>query len=131
MIRKERETLNKTIMKKMTLWALAAILVCSASVFTSCSNDDDDILTSIRLSKGTLALTVGQTETLKATITPSDAKDATYTWSSDNTAIATVDANGLVTAVAVGQATISATANNGSGVKGVCVVTVSLPQEEK
>ena len=58
MIRKERETLNKTIMKKMTLWALAAILVCSASVFTSCSNDDDDILTSIRLSKGTLALTV-------------------------------------------------------------------------
>ena len=131
MIRKERETLNKTIMKKMILWALAAIFVCSAYLFTSCSNDDDDILTSIRLNKGTLALTVGQTETLTATITPSDAKDATYTWSSDNTAIATVDANGLVTAVAVGKATISATANNGSGVKGVCVVTVSLPQEEK
>jgi uncharacterized protein YjdB len=119
------------IMKKMILWALAVIFVCSASVFTSCSNDDDDMLTSIRLNKGTLALTVGQTETLTATITPSDAKDATYTWSSDNTAIATVDANGLVTAVAVGKATISATANNGSGVKGVCAVTVSLPQEEK
>ena len=131
MNKKERETLNKTIMKKMILWALAAIFVCSAYLFTSCSNDDDDMLTSIRLNKGTLALTVGQTETLTATITPSDAKDATYTWASDNTAIATVDANGLVTAVAVGKATISATANNGSGVKGVCVVTVSLPQEEK
>ena len=54
-----------------------------------------------------------------------NAADPSYTWSSNSTDVATVDANGKVTAVAVGTATISATANNGSGVKGVCAVTVT------
>ena len=87
---------------------MATILVCSTSTFMSCSNDDAK-LTSISLNKATLTLTVGQS----------------YTWSSNSTDVATVDANGKVTAVAVGTATISATANNGSGVKGVCAVTVT------
>lgn len=112
-------------MKKLICLAMAAILVCGTSVFMSCSNDDDVTLLSIKLNKSTLSLIVGQTETLKATISPNNATDQAYTWSSDDTAIATVDANGKVTAVAVGTAVISATANNGSGVKGVCKVTVS------
>lgn len=112
-------------MKKLICWAMAAILVCGTSVFMSCSNDDDVTLLSIKLNKSTLSLTVGQTETLTATISPSDAVDKDYTWSSNSTDVATVDANGKVTAVAVGTATISATANNGSGIKGVCAVTVS------
>jgi uncharacterized protein YjdB len=113
------------MMKELICWAMAAILVCGTSVFMSCSNDDDVTLLSIKLNKSTLSLIVGQTETLKATISPTNATDQAYTWSSDDTAIATVDANGKVTAVAVGTAVISATANNGSGVKGVCKVTVT------
>ena len=67
------------------------------------------------------------TETLSVTaVTPDEATDKTYTWSSDNTAVATVDAStGEVTAVAVGTAHIRATANDGSGVYGECTVTVS------
>ena len=66
------------------------------------------------------------TETLSVTaVTPDEATDKTYTWSSDNTDVATVDAEGKVTAVAEGTAHIRATANDGSGVYGECTVTVS------
>ena len=66
------------------------------------------------------------TETLSVTaVAPDEATDKTYTWSSDNEAAATVDASGVVTAVADGTAHIRATANDGSGVYGECTVTVS------
>lgn len=58
-------------------------------------------------------------------MTPDDATDQTVTWSSDNEAVATVDADGKVTAVALGTANITATANDGSGVTATCVVTVN------
>ena len=48
------------------------------------------------------------------------------TWTSDNEEVATVDENGLVTAVGEGTATITATANDGSGVSASCVVTVTF-----
>ena len=65
------------------------------------------------------------TETLSVTaVTPDEATDKTYTWSSANTDVATVDAEGKVTAVAEGTAHIRATANDGSEVYGECTVTV-------
>ncbi len=57
-------------------------------------------------------------------VLPEDAADKTYTWSSANEAIATVDENGKVTAVAAGTVKITATAIDGSGVKAECDVTV-------
>ena len=66
------------------------------------------------------------TETLSVTaVTPDEATDKTYTWSSDDITKATVDQNGVVTAVAEGTAHIRATANDGSGVYGECTVTVT------
>ena len=59
---------------------------------------------------------------LVATVAPYDADDMTITWSSSDEAVATVDANGVVTSVAPGTATITATAAN--GVSATCVVTV-------
>ena len=83
-------------------------------------------VTSITLNKTSTALLIGATETLTVTtIAPDDATNKTVTWSSDKDAVATVDANGLVTAVAVGTAIITATANDGSGVTGTCSVSVS------
>lgn len=57
-------------------------------------------------------------------VLPEDAADKTYTWSSANEEIATVDENGKVTAVAAGTVKITATAIDGSGVKAECDVTV-------
>ena len=78
---------------------------------------------SVTLDKTELALTVGGDDvTLKATVLPEDATDKTVTWTSSKTAVATVDATGKVTAVAVGEATITATAGDKTA---TCKVTVT------
>ena len=78
---------------------------------------------SVTLNKTELTLEVGGEETLTATVAPNNATNKTITWSSDNTAVATV-ANGKVTAVAAGTATITATAD---GKSATCTVTVNAP----
>ena len=67
-------------------------------------------------------LNVGKSVTLTATVTPEEiAADTTVTWSSSDEAVATVDSNGKVTAVATGNATITATAGEKSA---TCDITV-------
>lgn len=66
---------------------------------------------------------VGDKIQLEATVLPENADDKTVTWSSSNENAATVDADGLVTITAPGTAVIAATANDGSGVKGVCLIS--------
>ncbi len=63
------------------------------------------------------------TQQLTATVLPEDAEDKSITWKSSSTKVATVN-NGLVTPVAIGEAVITATANDGSGVSAKCVVVV-------
>lgn len=57
-------------------------------------------------------LTVGNTHKINASVTPENATDLTVTWTSSDNNIATVDADGNVKAVAVGNATITASAGN-------------------
>lgn len=83
-----------------------------------------NLVTGITLNKTSTTIAVGGTETLTATISPANATDKTYTWSSSDENVATVDANGEVTAVAAGTTTIKATANDGSEVYGECDVLV-------
>ena len=69
--------------------------------------------------------TIGESETFYASVLPADAADNSVTWSSSNTSVATVDpATGVVTSVADGACTITATANDGSGVYGSANITV-------
>ena len=88
---------------------------------------EEVLCTSIALSSETGTLNVGDTKTLTATVSPSNASDKAIIWSSSNTAIATVSTSGLVTAKAPGTVTITATANDGSGVKATCSITVKQP----
>jgi uncharacterized protein YjdB len=83
-------------------------------------------VTSVSLNKTTLSITEGDTYTLTATVSPSNATDKSVTWSSSNTSVAVVSASGLVTAKAAGSATITVTTNDG-GKKATCSVTVSNP----
>lgn len=78
--------------------------------------------TSIMLSASKASLTEGEALQLKATVSPSDAVDKTVTWMSDNTTVATVDNNGLVTAKSAGTANIIATTSN--NLAAVCAITV-------
>ena len=59
-------------------------------------------------------LTVGNTYTIKATVTPENATDKTVTWNSGDENVATVDANGKVSAKAVGTAVVTAKAGDKS-----------------
>ena len=98
-------------------------LFLSAALLAACSEDDNPVAVSgITLDKPTLELTVGETGRLTVTVTPEDAADKNVVWKSGNTAAATVDDSGLVTAVAAGNATITATAG---GKQATCEVTVT------
>ena len=80
-------------------------------------------ITGVSLNKSTTSLTEGESETLTATITPSNATgDKTVKWSSSNAEVAAVDSNGKVTAKKAGTAVITATSSNRKTAS--CTVTV-------
>lgn len=68
-------------------------------------------------------MNVSDTETLTATVAPTDATVQTVTWSSSDDNVATVE-DGLVTAIGAGTATITVTTVDG-GFTDTCEVTVS------
>ncbi len=80
-------------------------------------------VTSVAVSPTSLNLEVGQTGTLTATVKPDNATNKTVTWTTSNDKVATV-ANGVVTAVGKGTATITAAAG---GKTATCTVTVKVP----
>lgn len=68
--------------------------------------------TAIAIVPATGVLKVGQSETLRAVASPEVSRALTATWTSDNPAVATVDARGQLAAVAAGAATIRATSRS-------------------
>ena len=115
-------------MNRFLLKGLASVFTMAVMFGTvSCSDDDDDskpvAVSAVSVSPATATVKVGESVTLSATITPSDAAEKTITWTSSDDKIATVDA-GKVTGVAEGTATITTTTKDG-GKTATSTVTVS------
>ena len=86
--------------------------------------NESALATGITLSHTSLSMNSGTTAQLTASVTPEDAFGTGFTWSSSNESVATVDANGLVTAVGGGSCVITVTAS-GSMATATCAVNVS------
>ncbi|MBQ5970757.1 MAG: Ig-like domain-containing protein [Clostridia bacterium] len=80
----------------------------------------------VRLNAGDAELRIGQTKQLTATVYPSTATNKTVIWTSSNASVATVNQNGLVTAVGDGTCDIIATTAEGARTA-ACKVTVTIP----
>lgn len=79
----------------------------------------------ITLNKTEGTLTVGNSVTVTATVTPDNATNTTINWTSSDEKVATVDSNGKVTAVAAGNATITATSESDGDVSADYALTVN------
>lgn len=88
--------------------------------------DDKVLVESITLSEAK-EMKVGDTQTITATVTPDNATNPALNWASSDTKVATVDAKGVVTAVAEGTATITASAADESKKEASVTVTVAKP----
>ena len=102
-----------------TITAVTELGISTSAIITVTSN-----ASAISLDKSNITLQKGYTDRITATLTPSDAVD-TVTWTSNHEDVATVSEDGVVTAVSVGSATITAKTSN--GIAAYCVVTVTEP----
>ena len=76
--------------------------------------DSDKPVTGIEISPNNVTLKIDETQQLNAEVNPTTATNKNYSWASSNENIATVDENGIVTAISEGTATITATTEDGS-----------------
>ncbi|WP_169513355.1 Ig-like domain-containing protein [Flexithrix dorotheae] len=83
-------------------------------------------VTGISVGPGSVTLEEGETTHLNATVAPADASDPSVSWTSDDNSVATVNENGLVTAVSAGTANITVTSNDGN-FTATSSITVNAP----
>jgi len=102
---------------------LSAVLLpfLTVAALASCEKSDEITVTEITLSPDKVEIVEGETKTIKATVSPAGAEDKMLTWTSSDQDVASVDDKGVVTAVKIGSATITASAD---GKSGSCAVTV-------
>ena len=82
-------------------------------------------VTSVSIIGGNFSLEAGATRQLEVSVSPANATNRNVAWSSNNTSVATVSANGVVTGRATGTATITATSQDNSAISSSITVTVT------
>ena len=103
------------------------IAVISTAAFVACSSEIMTLPMDVSLDQSALTLSPGESLTLSADVIPDESIDKTLVWSSSNTDVATVN-DGVVTAIAEGETTISVSVTTLLGVKKKsCQVTVAYP----
>jgi len=108
-------------------WAGNIVIPLYAS-YSMVANPKDSVVSIIALSKDTITLFTGEKFNLEENIIPLYAKDKNITWSTENTNTATVDQEGVITAVSTGNTNIIITSNDG-GASASCYVQVVPPTE--
>lgn len=104
--------------------------LCMAAMAAACNQEDNNTdgnevpIERIIINTNTLVMPVGYTETLTASIMPIEATGTVLTWSTSDTACATVSETGVVTSVGLGSCTITVGAE-GTSIKSTCSVTVT------
>ena len=113
--------------KTATILSMLLSLVINTGCAGEANTGDNIVLVSyVMLSQPTATIEVGETLTLSATVLPADATDKNVVWASSEMAVASVK-EGVVTALSVGTATITASAGEQSA---LCEVTVVAKDEE-
>jgi len=110
-------------MRTFKLISMALVAIMVSVCLSACGDDDDPVVTNISLSQTAMTLTQGETGALTVNHTPAELNAPAYTWSSSNTAVATVS-NGVITAVGDGTAIITVTAAS-LNLSASCTVTVN------
>lgn len=87
-------------------------------------------VSSVTVVPDTLELVVNDTEQLTVVVLPNNATNNTVTWSSSDTNVITVDSSGLVTGIATGSASVTATSNDNNSLIGICIIDVITVQQE-
>lgn len=107
-------------MKRKITFTIAAIAALCA--FYSCQKQEETVVVrAVTVTPSSLTLEAGDTEVLTAEVSPSNATDKTIVWTSSDAKVATVNENGVVTAVGSGKAVITGKSGTKSG---TCDVTV-------
>ena len=125
----EMKALGTTATKDQVKAAVKKVLDAKNALRAADENNPAyEAVTGVSLDKTTAKLTEkGQTVELKATVAPATASIKAVNFATSNAAVATVDANGKVTAVANGTATITVTTEDGNKTA-TCTVTVEIPK---
>ena len=94
-----------------------ATITCALSenIYATCKITVKQLVTGITFVVDSNNMVIGEKMTINTTVTPDNADNAKLVWTSSDTAVATVDDNGVVTAIGKGTATITATASDESG----------------
>ena len=109
-----------------------ALLFTTSTIFIACSSDETDVVhipvASVTLRPATFSIVLGEPAVpLTAIITPADATNQNVTWSSSDEDIAEVNADGVVTAVSEGRATITVTTIEGNFRATAAVIVTLTP----
>ncbi len=106
--------------------AVITITTADGSFTDSCTVTVNVPVTGISLSPATITIDAPDTTQLTATLSPASSTNQNVTWSSDNTAVATVSSTGLVTGISDGSAVITVSTEDGN-FEDTSTVTVNVP----
>ena len=118
---------DKTMPIYLKLITLIAVMIFSTFILFACGEDNNKKVESIAISQTSISLVVGETEQLGIKIYPQSVTNADVYFSSADSSIATVDSNGLITAVSAGNTTITVTAREGGASAFVPVEVLNEP----